>query len=106
MDVASGYWHIPLAEQDQENTAFVCSDGVYQFKVLPFGLTGAPGAFCQAMDDCLQSLLWKTCLFFVNDIIVWSKDFQQHTKDLKLVFDCSRLYRAQGGQLAVPFELQ
>ena len=45
MDLASGYWQLPIAEEDKEKTAFVTQNGTYQFKVLPFGLTGAPAAF-------------------------------------------------------------
>lgn len=86
MDVASGYWHIPVEEADKEKTAFTCRNGVYQFKVLPFGLTGAPGAFCRAMDDTLRGLLFKICLVFVDDLVVFSPDFETHKKDLETVF--------------------
>jgi hypothetical protein len=47
LDVASGYWHIPIAMEDREKTAFVTRNGQYQFRVVPFGLTGALGAFCR-----------------------------------------------------------
>jgi hypothetical protein len=86
LDVASGYWHIPIADEDKEKTAFTTNSGLYQFRVLPFGLTGAPGAFCRAMTTCLRDLLWKCALVYVDDIIVWSKDIDTHEKDLSAVF--------------------
>lgn len=86
LDVASGYWHIPIADEDKEKTAFTTNSGTYQFRVLPFGLTGAPGAFCRAMHSCLKDLLWKCTLVYVDDIVVWSQDFQTHQKDLAAVF--------------------
>lgn len=86
LDVASGYWHIPIADHDKEKTAFTTNSGTYQFKVLPFGLTGAPGAFCRAMQSSLKDLLWKCALVYVDDIIVWSPDFQTHQRDLAAVF--------------------
>lgn len=51
LDICSGYWHIPLDQASAEKTAFVTRDGQYQFRVLPFGLTGAPGAFCSVTRD-------------------------------------------------------
>jgi len=86
LDVASGYWHIPIADHDKEKTAFTTNSGTYQFKVLPFGLTGAPGAFCRAMQSSLKDLLWKCALVYVDDIIVWSPDFKTHQQDLAAVF--------------------
>jgi hypothetical protein len=92
LDVASGYWHIPLFTEDREKTAFVTRNGQYQFKVVPFGLTGAPGAFCRYMDDTLRDIMWKRCLVYVDDIIVWAKDIKEHMKALEEVFE--RLLKA------------
>ena len=92
LDVASGYWHIPIASKDREKTAFVTRNGQYQFKVVPFGLTGAPGAFCRYMDDTLRDVMWKRCLVYVDDIIVWAKNIQEHKKALEEVFE--RLLKA------------
>jgi hypothetical protein len=92
LDVASGYWHIPLFSDDREKTAFVTRNGQYQFRVVPFGLTGAPGAFCRYMDDTLRDIMWKRCLVYVDDIIVWAKDIKEHMKALEEVFE--RLLKA------------
>ena len=66
MDLASGYWQLKVANEDKEKTAFVTQNGTYQFNVLPFGLTGAPGAFCRAMNTTLEGLIWKCCLDFIR----------------------------------------
>jgi len=92
LDVASGYWHIPIKEQDREKTAFVTRNGQYQFRVVPFGLTGAPGAFCRYVDNALRDVMWKCCLVYVDDIVVWSKSVEEHKKDLETVF--TRLHAA------------
>ena len=78
MDVASGYWHIPIKDRDKEKTAFTTNYGTYQFNVAPFGLTGAPGAFCRAMNNCLREFLFKCALVFVDNIVVWSPDLDFH----------------------------
>ena len=87
MDLASGYWQLKIDDDDKEKTAFVTQNGTYQFRVMPFGLTGAPGAFCRVMNSTMSDLLWKCCLVFVDDIVVWSKSYQQHFIDLQQVFD-------------------
>jgi hypothetical protein len=86
MDLASGYWQIPIEDEDKEKTAFTTRSGTYQFTVMPFGLTGAPGAFCRAIDNTLREFLWKCCLVFIDDIIVWSPDFETHKRDLAAIF--------------------
>ena len=86
-DAASGFWHIQIDPPDREKTAFITMYGAYQFRVMPFGLTNAPAVFCRAMDGALCNLLWKCCLVFVDDIIIWSKDFDSHLAALQNVFD-------------------
>ena len=65
MDVTLGYWHIPIKDSNKEKTAFTTNSGTYQFNVTPFGLTGAPVAFCRAMNNCLCKFLFKCALVFV-----------------------------------------
>jgi len=61
MDLQSGFWQIPVAEEDRHKTAFITKQGTFQFKRMPFGLTGAPGTFQRAMNECLQGLVGKFC---------------------------------------------
>lgn len=62
LDLKSGYWQIEVDERDREKTAFVTPDGLYEFKVLPFGLCSAPATFQRMMDTVLAGLKWQTCL--------------------------------------------
>src|SRR4029077_16457482 len=50
IDLASGFWQIPLTESAKQKSAFVSRFGLFQFKVMPFGLTNAPAAFQRVMD--------------------------------------------------------
>ena len=73
LDLKSGYWQVPILEQDKEKTAFRTSSGqLYKFNQVPFGLCTAPATYSRLMDRILSGLPWETCLFYLDDIIVFS----------------------------------
>ncbi|UYV62954.1 hypothetical protein LAZ67_2002611 [Cordylochernes scorpioides] len=79
MDLKSGYWQIEVDETDREKTAFVTPDGIFEFKVMPFGLCNTPATFELIMDNLLRGLKWtisglklnsEKCSFGANQIEV------------------------------------
>jgi transposase InsO family protein len=90
MDLKSGYWQIEVDDRDREKTAFVTSDGLYEFKVMPFGLCNAPATFERMMDTVLRGLKWNICLCYLDDIIVYAPNFQEHQIRLRKVLRCIR----------------
>lgn len=90
LDMRSGYWQCDLEESDREKTAFaIPGSGLWQFKVLCFGLSGAPATFERLVERIFSGLTWKICLVYLDDIIVYSKDFEEHLRNLREV--CDRL---------------
>jgi hypothetical protein len=87
LDLACGYWQIPVAPEDREKTAFSTQRGHFQRKVMPFGLTNAPATFQRMMDVVLSGLTWRFCLVYLDDIIVYSETFEKHLQHLKQVFE-------------------
>ena len=87
MDLASGYWQVAMDEQDAEKTAFITENGLYQFKVLPFGLCNAGATFQRLMQLALSGLSWEMVLVYIDDLIVHSKTFEEHIGHLKEVFE-------------------
>lgn len=87
LDLKSGYWQIPVRPKDIEKTAFVCHVGQFEFLRLPFGLCNAPSAFQRLMNKVLAGLLGKTCMVYLDDIVVFSKDPVEHGRHLAEVFD-------------------
>ena len=85
IDLQSGYWQSEVLPQHAPKTAFACSSGLFQFKVLPFGVCNGGATFQRLMDYVLSGLSWKICLLYLDDIIVFSKTFEEHVQNLSLV---------------------
>ena len=88
LDLKSGYWQVPITEQDKAKTAFrTTSRQLFKFNQVPFGLCNAPATFSRLMDRVLASLHWETCLFYLDDIIVFSSTWEEHLAWLRQVFE-------------------
>ncbi|GBN57291.1 Retrovirus-related Pol polyprotein from transposon 297, partial [Araneus ventricosus] len=88
MDLYMGYWQIEVDEADREQTAFVTSEALYEFKVMAFGSCNAPATFERAMDNLLRHLEWQMCLCYPDDIVVFSQTFPEHLERLCCVLRC------------------
>ena len=87
LNLAGGYWQVPLELKSQEKTAFLTGDGHDYFKVIPFGLCNAPSFFTRTMDLILGDLKFKFVLIYIDDIIVYSTSFEEHVEHLRIAFD-------------------
>eukprot|EP00731_Ephydatia_muelleri_P036277 Em0229g3a len=85
MDLASGYWQVEMAPEDRPKTAFSTPEGLYQFRVMPFGLCNAPATFQRLMDRVLGTLKWSSCLVYFDDIIVVGSSFGDHLRHIASV---------------------
>ena len=70
LDLISGYWQVEVKPEDREKTAFITSEGLYEFNVLPFGLCNGPATFQHSMSTLLAGIQWHNCLLYIDDIIV------------------------------------
>lgn len=86
LDLRAGYHQIRLAEGEEYKTAFQTHSGHYEFKVVSFGLAGAPATFNGAMHTTLHPLLRYCVLLFFDDILVFSKTLEDHVSHLRHVF--------------------
>jgi hypothetical protein len=80
IDLAKGYWQVPLSEQDKPKTAFRTPQGLFQFTKMPFGLATAPSTFARMMRQLKLEELG--CISFFDDILVASQDWQSHLTSL------------------------
>ena len=86
LDLASGYWQVPMDPKDIDKTAFTTPYGLFHFKVMPFGLANAPATFERMMERVLAGLHWEVCLIYLDDVIVFSRTFKEHIVRLHQVF--------------------
>ena len=85
LDLKSGYWQIPLAEEDKCKTAFTVGPlGFWECERMPFGLTNAPATFQRLMENCMGDLHLTYCLLYLDDIIIFSKTYEEHVVFKKL----------------------
>ena len=87
LDALSGFTQLELAEEDIEKTAFRTHRGLFQFKRLPFGLRNGPSIFQRVMQSILAPYLWIFCLVYIDDIVIYSKSYEEHLNHLDKVLE-------------------
>ena len=87
LDLASGYWQCEIEEEDRPKTAFATHSGLYQFKVLPFGLCNAPAVFERLMELVLKGLNYERCLCYLDDVVIFGKSFDEAILNLAKVLN-------------------
>lgn len=88
LDLRSGYWQLEMEEDSIQKTAFVTSAGLFEFLRLPFGLKNSAASFQRLMETVLRDLKGKCCLVYIDDVVVYSKNEEEHIYDLTQVFHC------------------
>ncbi|KAJ9529231.1 hypothetical protein QJQ45_007908 [Haematococcus lacustris] len=90
LDLQAGYHQIRIPAEDVPKTAFRTPMGHYQFKVLCFGLTNAPATFQRVMNEAFAEVINDCALVYLDDILVMSKNSEEHLVHLRRVFDLLR----------------
>ena len=85
LDMAKGYYQIPMNDDSKEFTAFSSGNSLYQFKVLPFGVANGVATYQRLMSLVLAGISWDICIAYIDDLIVLGKSFDDHLNNLDLV---------------------
>lgn len=83
IDMRSGYHQIPVKKKDREKLAFLCSQGLFEWRVLPFGLKCAPAAFQRCVDAVMSGAKWFHVVVYIDDLCAFSKTFEAHLEHVR-----------------------
>ena len=86
LDLKSGYWQVAMDEKDKEKTAFACHKGLFEFNVMPFGLSNAPAVFQELMSVVLQGC-HDFSTAYLDDIMIFSPTLEEHLEHICVIFD-------------------
>jgi hypothetical protein len=89
IDLSRGYWQIGVDKESRQYTAFVTPQGLFQWKVMPFGLVNAPAVFSRMMRKLLQGL--DDVMNYIDDILIYTETWEDHVKAVRQVLDRLRL---------------
>lgn len=93
LDLQQGYHQLRIAESDIPKTAFSTRYGHFEYPVMSFGLTNAPASFQGLMNDIFRDHLDKNIVVFLDDILIFSKTFEDHLTHNRAALDLLRLHK-------------
>lgn len=98
IDLRSGYWQVPVKEEDRDKTAFTSPFGNFRFKRMPFGLRNSPSTFQRLIDRLRSGLKDTLVLAYLDDIMILSSTIEEHLADLRAVFMRLRLFKLKANR--------
>lgn len=90
LDCTEGFLQIPILPEHRHRTAFITAHGAYHFKRCPFGFTNSPAVFQRTMNRIFDRGLYRTCVVYIDDILVFARTEQELLENLRWIFERCR----------------
>ncbi len=90
MDITSAYNQVPIRKEDIPKSAFVTKYGLFECSTMCFGMCNAPSTYQRLMEIVLAGLQWQICLIYLDDVIIFSDDFETHVGRIQEVLERMR----------------
>ena len=87
-DMLKGYWQVPLTQRSREISAFVTPSGLYQYKVMLFGMKNAPATFQRMVNKLVRDI--DGCEGYIDDVVIYSDNWSDHIRQIKRFFQIMR----------------
>ena len=87
-DMLKGYWQVPLTQRAREISAFVTPSGLYQYKVMPFGMKNAPATFQRMVNKLVRDI--DGCEGYIDDVVIYCDNWSDHIRQIKRFFQIMR----------------
>ena len=84
-DLLKGFWQVPLTDRAKEVSAFATPNGLYQYKVMPFGMKNSPATFQRLVNNVICGL--DGCDAYIDDVIIYSDSWSDHLQRIRKFFD-------------------
>src|SRR4051812_47989376 len=85
LDLKNGYYLLRMAQGHEWKTAFRCRYGLYEYKVMPFGLCNAPSTFQSMINDVFRDVLDEGVIAYMDDILIYSESLEEHVELVRRV---------------------
>ena len=105
MDVFSGYNQIKMDETNQDKTSFITSQGLFCYKVMPFGFKNVRETYQRLVNHMFRPQIRQNVEVYVDDMLVKSLDEGKHLDDLQETFDTLRQYKMKLNLSKCAFEV-
>ena len=106
LDLTSSFHQVPIKEEDIPKTAFCTKYGLYEYLTMPMGMSNSPAVLQRLMGLVLNQLQWHSCLIYLDDVLIYGSDFQEHMQRLNEVLsrirDAGLKLKAEKCQLLRP----
>jgi hypothetical protein len=91
-DATWGYWQMGLKEEDRDKAAYSTREGLFRPTTMDFGMKNAPAQWQRAMNIIFTGLLWTRCVIYIDDLLIFSKTFDEHLENMRLCLTRCREY--------------